>query len=110
MSEWAITLQRMIEMNAAKIIPGHGPVMHDPIYLKTLVEMFQALSNEVKVAVAEGLRLAETRKKVTLNEFSRRHAGDNGRRIGGFRSAFLDPAVDRAYQEAIGKMKLETED
>ena len=28
----------------------------------------------------------------------------------GFRSAFLHPAVDRAYQEATGKMKPESDD
>jgi cyclase len=110
MSEWPATLQKMIDMNAATIIPGHGPVMHDASYLKTLVEMFQALSTQVKEAVAQGLSLADTRKKVTLDEFSKRIAGDNNQRRGGFRSAFLEPAVDRAYQEATGKLKLETED
>ena len=110
MSEWPVTLQKMIDMNAAIIIPGHGPVMHDAAYLKTLVEMFQALSAQVKQAVAQGLSLDDTRKKVTLEDFSQRlAAGDKYRRLA-FRSAFLNPAVDRAYQEATGKMKPEAED
>jgi cyclase len=80
MSEWPVTLQKMIDMNAAIIIPGHGPVMHDAAYLRTLVEMFQALSAQVKQAVAQGLSLDDTRKKVTLEDFSQRlAAGDKYR-------------------------------
>jgi cyclase len=52
MSEWPVTLQKMIDLNATTIIPGHGPVMHDASYLKTLADMFQALSTQVKEAVA----------------------------------------------------------
>ena len=55
MSEWPITLQKMIDLNATTIIPGHGPVMHDASYLKILAEMFQALWTQVKEAVAQGL-------------------------------------------------------
>lgn len=100
----------MIDLNATTIIPGHGPVMHDASYLKILAEMFQALWTQVKEAVAQGLSLEDTRKRVTLDDFGQRlAAGDRGRQLA-FRSAFLNPAVDLAYQEAIGKMKPESED
>lgn len=110
MSEWPVTLQKMIDLNASTIIPGHGPVMHDDSYLKTLIEMFQTLSSQVKEAVAQGLSLEDTRKRVTLDNFGQRLAGGDRGRLMGFRSAFLHPAVDRAYQEATGKMKSESDD
>ena len=110
LSEWPVTLQKMIDMNATTIIPGHGPVMHDASYLKILAEMFQALTAQVKQAVAQGLSLEDTRKKVTLDDFSQRLAAGNSDRLRAFRSAFLHPAVDRAYQEATGQMKPEAED
>ncbi len=100
----------MIDLNASTIIPGHGPVMHDDSYLKTLIEMFQTLSSQVKEAVAQGLSLEDTRKRVTLDNFGQRLAGGDRGRLMGFRSAFLHPAVDRAYQEATGKMKSESDD
>jgi hypothetical protein len=59
---------------------------------------------------AQGSNLEETRKKVTLDGFGKCLAGDNSIRRSGFRSAFMKPAGDQAYQEATGKMKLETED
>lgn len=72
--------------------------------------MFQALSTQVKEVVAQGLSLEDTRKKVTLDDFGQRLAAGDRSRLMAFRSAFLHPAVDRAYQEATGKMKPESDD
>ena len=112
MSEWPVVLQKMMDMNAITIIPGHGPVMHDASYLKTLVELFQALTSQVKKAVSQGLSLEDTRKNVTLPEFKDRFssfARTELWRNEGF-GTFLQAAVDRAYQEATGKLKPESEE
>jgi len=110
MSEWPATLQKMIDLHPATIIPGHGPVMHDTTYLRTLIEMFQALTMQVNQAVAEKLTLAEMRKRVTLSDFEKRLAGNDRMRIRDFRGGFLYPAIDRAYQEATGTLKPESMD
>jgi len=110
LTEWPTALQKMVDLNPAAIIPGHGPVLHDTVYLKTLIEMFQALTTQVKQAAGQGLSLEETRRRVKLDEFSQRLAGDSFQRRNWFRSAFLYPAVDRAYQEATGKLKPEAEE
>jgi glyoxylase-like metal-dependent hydrolase (beta-lactamase superfamily II) len=103
MLEWPVTLQKMIEMNARTIIPGRGPVMHEANYLKTLAEMFQALSNEVKEAVAEGLSLADTRKKVALNESSKRMAGGSAWRLPQrFSEASRGPRISGSYRQNEG--------
>ena len=112
MSEWPVTLQRMLDLNQVTIIPGHGPVMHETSYLKTLIELFQALFAQVKAATAQGLTLDEIRKKVSMDDYKQRFEGFANTalmRKSGFRS-FLGPAIDRAYQEATGKLKPETED
>lgn len=112
MSEWPITLQKMIDLHPAVIIPGHGVVMRDTSYLNTLVEVFQSLFAQVKAAAAQGLGLEEVRKKVTMDNYKERFEGyatTDLMRKSGFRS-FLAPAVDRAYQETTGKLKPETED
>ena len=112
MSEWPVVLQKIIEMKAATIIPGHGPVMHDASYLKSLIEVFQALTRQVKAAAEQGLSLEETRKRVKLTIFRERFAGYASTDLwksGGF-DTFLYSAVDRAYQEATGKLKPENEE
>jgi cyclase len=112
MSEWPITLQKMIDLHPAIIIPGHGIVMHDTSYLNALVEVFQSLFAQVEAAAVQGLSLEEVRKKVTMDDYKGRFEGyatTDLMRKSGFRS-FLAPAVDRAYQETTGKLKPETED
>ena len=37
-SEWPATLQKMIDLSPATVIPGHGPVLHDTSYLKLVAE------------------------------------------------------------------------
>lgn len=111
LSEWPVVLQKMMEMNADTIIPGHGPVMHNASYLKTLVELFQALTSQVKLSVSQGLSLEDTRKKMTLVEFKDRFASfahTDLWRNDGF-ATFLQGSIDRAYQEATGKLKPEFE-
>lgn len=88
MSEWPVTLQKMIDMNPTTVIPGHGPAMHDDSYLKILVEMFQALSAQVQQAVAKGSSLEDTQNRVALDDFGQHlAAGDKGR-LAAFRRAF----------------------
>lgn len=109
MTEWPVTLQKMLDLGPAIVIPGHGPVMHDVSYLATLIEMFQALTTQVREAVAQKLSLEDIRRKVTLDAYASRLAGDDPMRRRGFRS-FLHAATERAYQEATGTLKPEGEE
>ncbi|HUQ49839.1 MAG TPA: MBL fold metallo-hydrolase [Terriglobales bacterium] len=106
-SEWPAVLQQMIEMNAAAIVPGHGPVMKDYAYFKELIALFNDLTRQVKQAVGEGLTLEQTQKKVTMAEWRKRLAGEHKQRKADFESYFVSPGVKRAYEEATGKMKEE---
>ena len=110
MTEWPVTLQKMIDLHPLVIVPGHGgSVLHDTSYLALLIETFQALFAQVKAAAADGATLEEVRKKVTLEEFKPRFqklAATEGRGDSGF-AMFLSGAVERAYQEATGSLKPE---
>jgi len=108
-SEWPATLQKMIDLQPAIIVPGHGPVMHDTAYLQTIAEILQQLSREVTAAVAQKLSFADTQKRVSAADFASRLPGGSAEK-NPFFSTFLYGAVDRAYQEATGKLKPENED
>lgn len=108
MTEWPVTLQKMLDLNPGVIIPGHGPVQPDTSYVKTLIAMFQALNLQVKQAVDKGETLKAIEGAVKLEEFRQRLAGDNAMRNLGFQGAFLQPAIERAYQEATGALKPES--
>jgi cyclase len=106
-SEWPAVLQKMIDMKATAIVPGHGPVMHDYAYFEQLKQLFAALTAQVKAAVAKGMSLEDTRKAVTLADFSQRFAGNDRFRKRAFQDFFVYPGVTRAYEEATGKMSEE---
>ncbi len=109
-SEWPAVLQTALALNPRVIIPGHGPVMHDSAYVQLEIEALQAVWQQVKQCVLDGLTLEQTHKKVTLDELARRFASSDELRMGGFRDDFLQPAIDRAFQEATGKLKPEEEE
>jgi cyclase len=112
MSEWPTTLEKMIDLHPQTIIPGHGPLMLDTSYLRALVELFTALFADVQAEVSKGHSLEQVRKNVKLEQFQDRFKGfatTDFMRARGF-SSFLYPALDRAYQEATGHLKPETEE
>ncbi|HSA93829.1 MAG TPA: MBL fold metallo-hydrolase [Terriglobales bacterium] len=102
-SEWIEVLNKMVGMNAAHIIPGHGPVMHDAAYLKTLVALLEDTRQQVRTAVNDGLSLEDTRKRVTLAKWKDQLAGDDRYRRRAFTDFYLQPGIERAYKEAKGE-------
>jgi glyoxylase-like metal-dependent hydrolase (beta-lactamase superfamily II) len=101
--DWIGVLERMIALQPAKVVPGHGPVMSDTSYLRTLIELLAETRRQVRAAVQAGLNLEQTRKKVDLRRFERRLAGDSPDRARAFRDFFLVPGLERAYKEAKGE-------
>src|SRR6476620_7572524 len=76
-ADWSGTLDKVIALHAKTIVPGHGPVLHDDSYLRTLSEMFASITNQVKEAVSRGGTLEQVRKSVDLSAFKRRLAGES---------------------------------
>lgn len=102
--DWIGTLGAVRALGAGVLVPGHGPVMRDPSYLDTVVELLETVQAQVADAVARGLTLEETRQAVDLESFRARLAGDDRLRNASFRSYFVVPAVERAWREARGEL------
>ena len=103
---WIATLQRLMTENAdaAAIVPGHGPVMHDWDYARRVIAVLESIRAQVAEAVRDGASLEDTRKRVRLDAFQRQFAGADFGRGKAFRDFFVASAVERAYQEAKGVM------
>lgn len=97
---WIGALDSISARRPAVLLPGHGPVMHDETYLREVRRMLARVRDETRKAVADGLTLADTRKRVTLaDERQRISHGDKWLNTI-FDSFFLGPAVGRAFEEA----------
>lgn len=101
--EWAETLDQLRALQPSIIVPGHGPVLRDDTYLKTLSGMFASISKQTTAAVARGETLEQARKSVNLTEFRQQLAGDSPVRKLLFGNYVAFPAVAAAYEEAKAK-------
>jgi glyoxylase-like metal-dependent hydrolase (beta-lactamase superfamily II) len=106
-ADWVQTLQKLTTLDAAAIVPGHGPVMRDWEYAKKVRDVLEAIRGQVGQAVASGATLEETQKRVNVETFQKSFAGDSYARNRAFRDYFLADAVTRAWQEAKGKVEEE---
>jgi cyclase len=82
-SEWAETLQRMIDLNPQIIVPGHGEVLHDTSYLVQLKNLLTTVVTAVRnvfYAQSNGVELDAVRKSVeqTIDFEALRRQFDNG--------------------------------
>jgi cyclase len=102
--QWIGTLDRLMAIDAAAVVPGHGPVMRDWEYAKKVRAVLGAIRTQVAAAVAQGADLEETRKRVNVESFQKAFAGDSYARNRAFRDYFVADAVTRAWQEAKGTM------
>jgi glyoxylase-like metal-dependent hydrolase (beta-lactamase superfamily II) len=110
-TEWVKTLDALMAIPAAAILPGHGPVMRDRAYVRQVKNAIEQHLAAVRDAKSQGLTLAQTQEAVQIPEVRDRFvAGDEFRRAGYeafFRSTLvrnaweeLDPAIMRAYERA----------
>jgi glyoxylase-like metal-dependent hydrolase (beta-lactamase superfamily II) len=103
-ADWIETLKKLTAIDAAAIVPGHGPVMRDWEYAKKVSELLEAVRSQVRQAASEGADLQETRKRVDLSSWRKAFAGDDVNRGFAFNDFFARSAVERAWQEARGSM------
>jgi cyclase len=108
LTDWIAVMQTLQALDAAVIVPGHGPVLRDKTYLRSLEELFRAVTEQVGAAVAQGLTLEQTRARVDLERFRQRFAGTDRRRNRAFRVFFVEPAIAAAWKHARGESTSES--
>jgi len=97
--EWVKTLDRLMAMPAATILPGHGPVMKDWSYVRKVQLAIQQTLAAVAAAKKEGLTVAQTTERVQLAEL--RDSFLNGKELmrAGYEAFFRTSLVRNAWEE-----------
>jgi glyoxylase-like metal-dependent hydrolase (beta-lactamase superfamily II) len=101
--DWPAAMRRLMALDAAVIVPGHGPVMRDWAYARLITEILETIGVQVRAAVARGLGLEDTRKAVDVSALRARVAGADPILARNFDQFFLAPVVDAAFKEAKGQ-------
>jgi cyclase len=97
-ADFAVTVDRLVALNPARIVPGHGPVLEGSEHAKLISRMLHSLTEQVQAAATAGESLEQVRKSVDLEEFTRAFAGDSQVRRILFSYYVLTPAIQRAYE------------
>jgi cyclase len=81
-AEWVQTLQKMAQLDAEVIVPGHGRVLHDKTYLYLVADLLKSAVEQLRAKIRQighpGFRsLDDVRDSVDLTPFRQRFAGDD---------------------------------
>jgi cyclase len=101
-SEWIQTLQRMAELDAVTIVPGHGEVLHNKTFLFLVADLMKSVVAQVNEQLRhnDNATLDDVRKVIDLKSFRQRIAGDD-RDTGDFFDYSIGSSfVELAYHEA----------
>ena len=96
----AVTLEKLLAMKPAVLIPGHGPVMRDDTFVRQEVALLASLKSQVEASVARGDALAQARKSVNLDEFKRQFAGSSQALGFIFDNYVASSGIAAAYRDA----------
>jgi hypothetical protein len=72
----------MAQLDAAIIVPGHGPVLHDKVYLSLVTDLLNSSVEQVRARIRElgfpgGHTVNDIKGSVDLTPFRTKFAGDD---------------------------------
>jgi cyclase len=81
-AEWTQTLQKMAQLDAAMIVPGHGPVLHDKVYLSLVADLLNSSVEQVRARIRQlgfpgGHTVNDIKGSFDLTPFRIKFAGDD---------------------------------
>jgi cyclase len=101
-SEWVRTLERMAELDAATIVPGHGEVLHDKVFLLQVIDLMKFVVGQVNEQLIRDpeVTLDDVEKSVDLSSFRGKLAGDDQANANFFSNSIESSFITLAYNEA----------
>lgn len=93
------SLKILREIDAEKIVPGHGDLQTDRKYLETMIELLESVQIQTKAAFEKGLSVEQTIKSLELKNFDKMFVTEDKLRSSIFKNMFVKPAVEQIFQE-----------
>ena len=101
--EWAETLRSIQALEYDILVPGHGDVQHDDVYVDTLIDLLDFVSAKASEAVEIGINDVEVfRDMVDFSEFDHRLANGDPDETHFFDIWFKTPILEYALRLANG--------
>lgn len=102
---WAQVLRGLDALDAAVIVPGHGPVFRDEGYLQLVRELLEATAARVRALGLQGKTLEQIKKEIDLQDlWARFVVGDDPTAVYFWDYSVKDALIERAYRSIAGSM------
>jgi len=101
--EFGATLEKLVALKPAILIPGHGPVVRTLDHVQLEIRMLASLVGQVKDAVARGAAIADIRKSVNLSEFETAFCGTSRLLRSIFQNYVNGSGIPAAYRDLTKK-------
>jgi cyclase len=102
-ASWVKVLDSILALKPKVIVPGHGPVMHELDYLRSVHDWLSRIDRETSAAVQRGDSLGTALKTIRLEDVRQSVTKDEKWMNFLFRGFFVGPAVQASYEEEGGK-------
>jgi glyoxylase-like metal-dependent hydrolase (beta-lactamase superfamily II) len=96
-TSWVNVMDSLVALNPRVIVPGHGPVMRDLRYVRSVREWLARINREAAAAKARGDSLGAALKTVTLDDVRLEVTKDEKWMNFLWRQFFVRPAVTAAF-------------
>lgn len=96
---WISVLDSLLALNPRVLVPGHGPVMHDAGYVRSVRGWLSRITRETSAVASRHDSLGTALRTVTLDDVRREISGDEKWMNYLFRRFFIGPAVRSAYEQ-----------
>ncbi|MGH8494503.1 MAG: MBL fold metallo-hydrolase [Gammaproteobacteria bacterium] len=97
------SLERILSMDAAIIVPGHGAVQYTGEQVRFQLAMYRSLMDQAAQAARDRVTLDEFRESLDLKRFKERMVGDDPELSWGWENYFYEEEVENAYRTARGE-------
>jgi glyoxylase-like metal-dependent hydrolase (beta-lactamase superfamily II) len=100
LSDWISALDQLEARHATIIVPGHGEVQHDYSFVDLTRELLVFTRDKARAAALNGQSFEQFRKDTDFSAFMERFTGGDVLRKAAFENFYVQPALQRAYDEA----------
>lgn len=102
-TEWIETLERMNQLDAKIVVPGHGPVLQGKEYLQDVLNLFKTTHEQLRESKKKGLTLEEARKALKLEAEIQKFTHGDPALMEEFDADFIQPFPRFVYEELDGR-------
>lgn len=103
-NEWIETLQKLIQLDAGTIVPGHGPIMHDKEYIRLICDLQKSAVDQMNDKLSQSLpamfqTLDKVKDSIDLNSF-RQHFTHGNKELDASFDEMVNRLVKIVFHEA----------